>query len=235
MSNDILNFTFDGSPYIGRPGDTLASALLRSNVVHFTDSSYKERPRGIVGLWVEEPNALVTVETGAGETMIAATTIELVDGLVARSLQGIGDLTDTRDTARYDKTNRHTDVLVVGAGLSGLTAAAEHARAGRSVIIVDDKPEVGGHLADLNRDVPADLLEALTLPNVTHLQRTTVIGLYDQGYAVAVERRTDHLGTAVRSDMSRIRTWHIRASHTVLATGALQRPLVFANNEQLLH
>jgi len=232
MSNDILNFTFDGDHYVGRPGDTLASALMRNNVVHFTDSAYKDRPRGIFGLWVEEPNALVTVETGAGETMVPATTIELVDGLVARSLQGIGDLPDTRDTARYDKANRHTDVLVVGAGLSGLMAAAEHARAGRSVIIVDDKPEFGGHLADLQHEIPAELIAVLALPNVTHLQRTTVLGLYDQGYAVAVERRTDHLGTQVRSDMARIRTWHIRANHTVLATGAFQRPLVFANNDR---
>lgn len=230
MSN--VNFTFDGKKYAGVCGESLASALLRNGVVHFTNSSYKDRPRGVMGLWVEEPNALANIDSGPGEPMKAATTIEIVEGLVARSAQGVGELPDTRDDSRYDKVNRFVDVLVVGAGTAGLTAAKKFAALGKDVIVMDDQPGPGGHARNLGVDIPADLLAVLDLVNVTYLPRTTAQGLYDQGYCVATQRRTDHLDTKVHTEVSRIRTWHIRADHTVLATGAFQRHLVFANNDR---
>jgi sarcosine oxidase, subunit alpha len=227
-----VNFTFDGKRYSGEKGESLASALLRNGVLHFTDSSYKNRPRGVMGLWVEETNALVNIDSGAGEPMKPATTVELVEGLVARSAQGVGDLPDTRDNSRYDKANRHVDVLVVGAGTAGLEEAKKFSDQGKSVIVMDDKPTAGGHLVYLGQRVPTELLEVLARENVTYLPRTTVQGLYDQGFSVATERRTDHLDAKVHTEMSRIRTWHVRAEHTVLATGAFQRHLVFANNDR---
>lgn len=226
-----VTFTFDGKTYEGRTGDTLAAALLLNGVVHFTDSAYRERPRGIVGLGHEEPNALVYVDSGAGEPMIAATVIEVVDGLIARSLQGAGDLPDTRDESRYDKKFIHADVVVVGAGLAGLAAAGEQAKAGKDVVIVDDQPTPGGHARATGESIPAELLAVLDLPNVKYLPRTVMHGLYDQGYSVASERRTDHESSAVSKDKARIRTWHFRADHTILATGAFQRHIVFANND----
>ncbi len=227
-----VNFTFDGKQYSGEKGESLASALLRNGVLHFTDSSYKDRPRGVMGLWVEETNALVNIDSGAGEPLKPATTVELVEGLIARSAQGVGDLPDTRDNSRYDKANRHVDVLVVGAGTAGLEAAKKFSGLGKSVMIMDDKPTAGGHLVYLGQSVPAELLAVLERENVTYLPRTTVQGLYDQGFSVATERRTDHLDAKVHTEMSRIRTWHVRAEHTVLATGAFQRHLVFANNDR---
>lgn len=227
-----VNFTFDGKQYSGEKGESLASALLRNGVLHFTDSSYKDRPRGVMGLWVEETNALVNIDSGAGEPLKPATTVELVEGLIARSAQGVGDLPDTRDNSRYDKANRHVDVLVVGAGTAGLEAAKKFSDLGKSVMIMDDKPTAGGHLVYLGQSVPAELLAVLERENVTYLPRTTVQGLYDQGFSVATERRTDHLDAKVHTEMSRIRTWHVRAEHTVLATGAFQRHLVFANNDR---
>ncbi|NBS47136.1 MAG: hypothetical protein EBS99_08925 [Betaproteobacteria bacterium] len=116
MSN--VTFEFDGKTYEGRQGESLASALLRNGVVHFTESTYRDRPRGIIGLGYEEPNALVNVDSGAGEPMVQSTVVPVVQGLVARSLSGVGDLPDTRDESRYDKKFRHVDVVVVGAGLA---------------------------------------------------------------------------------------------------------------------
>ncbi|MGC1728400.1 MAG: 2Fe-2S iron-sulfur cluster-binding protein, partial [Steroidobacteraceae bacterium] len=52
-----LNFTFDGRPYTGFAGDTLASALL-ANGVHLLGRSFKyHRPRGVLAAGAEEPNA----------------------------------------------------------------------------------------------------------------------------------------------------------------------------------
>jgi sarcosine oxidase subunit alpha len=81
-----LRFTFDGLPYTGHPGDTLASALL-ANGVRLMGRSFKyHRPRGVLGAGSEEPNALVELRSGARqEPNTRATVAELFDGLEAAS------------------------------------------------------------------------------------------------------------------------------------------------------
>ncbi|CAB4577061.1 unannotated protein [freshwater metagenome] len=227
-----VQFTFDGVSYHGNKGEPLSAALLRNGIKVVTESSYRFRPRGVFGLGYEEPCAMVQIDSGSGEPMVPATRIELVDGLVVRSLAGVGDLPIQPDKARYDKTFKHVDVLVIGAGTSGLKAAQKAAQSGKSVIILDDQFEVGGHQKDLNEKIDTSLLKSLKKENVTHLQRTTAIGLYDQNYVVAVERRSDHLSSSITPDFARMRTWHIRAKKIVLATGAFQRILVFPNNDR---
>src|SRR4029077_18286663 len=82
-----LHFTFNGTGSEGTAGDTLASALL-ANGVHVVARSWKyHRPRGIVGCGVEEPNAIVQLETAAATVPNArATEVALYDGLVASSV-----------------------------------------------------------------------------------------------------------------------------------------------------
>jgi sarcosine oxidase subunit alpha len=227
-----VQFTFDGVSYHGNKGEPLSAALLRNGIKVVTESSYRFRPRGVFGLGYEEPCAMVQIDSGSGEPMVPATKIELVDGLVVRSLAGVGDLPIQPDKARYDKTFKHVDVLVIGAGTSGLKAAQKAAQSGKSVIILDDQFEVGGHQKDLIEKIDTSLIKSLKKENVTHLQRTTAIGLYDQNYVVAVERRSDHLSSSITPDFARMRTWHIRAKKIVLATGAFQRILVFPNNDR---
>jgi sarcosine oxidase subunit alpha len=80
-------FSFDGHTYTGCEGDTLGSALL-ANGVHLTGRSFKyHRPRGILSAGSEEPNALVTLDRGAGRVTpnLRATQITLYEGLTARS------------------------------------------------------------------------------------------------------------------------------------------------------
>jgi len=82
-----IRFTFDGRAYGGRPGDTLASALL-ANGVRLIGRSFKyHRPRGLLAAGSEEPNALIEVDRGPGRRTpnLRATQIEIYDGLVARS------------------------------------------------------------------------------------------------------------------------------------------------------
>ncbi|MDR5824255.1 sarcosine oxidase subunit alpha family protein [Caballeronia sp. LZ043] len=82
-----LTFTFNGKTYQGYEGDTLASALLASGE-RFVARSWKyHRPRGIITAGVEEPNAVVQLETGAYTVPNArATEVELYQGLVAKSV-----------------------------------------------------------------------------------------------------------------------------------------------------
>ncbi|MDC0770520.1 sarcosine oxidase subunit alpha family protein [Streptomyces sp. HD] len=236
IDRDIpLTFTFDGTEYRGFRGDTLASALLANGVIQAGTSIKLGRPRGIFSAGVEEPNAVVQIEEPFPEPMLPATTVELYDGLVASSLPGQGRLATAPDPARYDAVHAHCDLLIVGAGPAGLAAAATAARTGARVILADDQPELGGSLLgtaehlDWVQEVTAQLA---TAPEVRVLPRTTVFGYYDDNHLLAVERRTNHLGTDAPDNVSRERVWRIRARRVVLATGAHERSLAFADNDR---
>ncbi|WP_328745321.1 sarcosine oxidase subunit delta family protein [Streptomyces sp. NBC_00285] len=230
-----VTFTFDGIEYQGVEGDTLASALLANGVVQTGTSIKLGRPRGIFSAGVEEPNAVVQIEKPFPEPMLPATTVELHDGLVAAGLPGQGRLATEPDPARYDAVHAHCDLLIVGAGPAGLAAAAAAAGSGARVILADDRPDLGGSLRGTGELLDwADELAARldAAPDVVVLRRTTVFGYYDDNHLLAVERRTNHLGDAAPADVSRERVHRIRARRVVLATGAHERSLAFADNDR---
>ncbi len=233
-------FTFGGRTYTGHQGDTLASALLSHGVHKIATSVKLGRPRGISAAWAEDTGGLVQIEAPFPEPMLLAATVELHDGLAARGLPGQGRLADIADSARYDAMHAHADVLVVGAGPAGLTGALTAARSGARVVLVDEQSEAGGSLlgstdrigdVDALEWVQAAVDELAKYPEVRHLQRTTAFGHYDDGFVLALERRTDHLGNIAPAGLSRQRVWRIRASHVLVATGAHERPIVFADND----
>lgn len=242
-----LVFTVDGRRHTGHHGDTLASALLAAGVIETGPSIYLDRARGIVAAGVEEPNALVNVRRpgqSVAESMVPATVIELVDGLEASYLSGVGQLDPGDDQSVYDKTYVHTDVLVVGAGPAGLSAARRAAATGARVVVIDDQPELGGSLLS-NPGATIEGLPALdwvarveaelrAAAEVTILRRTNAFGSYDANYVIACENRLDHLGHVGPefAAVSRQRLWHLRAQQVVIATGAHERPLVFADNDR---
>jgi len=233
--DDRLTFTFDGTRYEGYRGDTLASALLANGIIHTGTSIKLGRPRGIFSAGPEEPNAVIQIEAPFPEPMLPATTVELYDGLAATSLPGQGRLATTPDPARYDAVHAHCDVLIVGAGPAGLAAAATAARTGARVIVADDRPELGGSLLGTGEHldwVDETVTHLQTAPDVRVLPRTTVFGYYDDNHLLAVERRTNHLGAAAPENVSRERVWRIRARRVVLATGAHERSLAFADNDR---
>jgi len=234
-------FTFNGKELTGHPGDTLASALL-SHGIHQVGTSVKRgRPRGITASGPEDTGSLVQIEEPFPEPMLQASTVELFEGLAASGLPGQGRLAEVPDPAKYDGKHIHTDVLVVGAGPAGLAAALTAARTGARVVIVDDQNEAGGALlgsTDVINGAPAlewvrDAVSKLSrYPEVTHLQRTNAFGHFDDGFILALERRTDHLGAQAPAHLSRQRLWRIRARHIVVATGAHERPVVFTDNDR---
>ncbi len=85
--NRPVAFRFDGRDYSGFAGDTLASALVAGGVTLLGRSFKYHRPRGLLGMGAEEPNALVTVDRGPARITpnLRATQVALHDGLVASS------------------------------------------------------------------------------------------------------------------------------------------------------
>lgn len=156
-----------------------------------------------------------------------------------RAASGLGASPAQPDAAHYDKQYAHCDVLVVGAGIAGLMAATAAASTGARVILCDEQAEPGGWL--LSSDEKIDALSAGAwaeqtrrqlegMPDVTVLRRTTAFGFHDHKFVTLAERRADHLASADQPHY-RERLWRVRAREVVLATGAHERPLVFANND----
>ncbi|OZC33257.1 FAD-dependent oxidoreductase [Gordonia polyisoprenivorans] len=229
-----IDFVFDGVTYTGYVGDTLASALLANGVRTITSSVNLGRVRGITGSWSVDATAQVGIDAPYSEPMVPATMIELCPGLVAHGVPGWGKLSADIDTARYDSLHHHPEVLVVGAGAAGLMAAVMAARAGARVMLVDERPEPGGATPDAPWVADA-VAEFDAHPHTTRLVRTTAFGGYDDGFVLAVERRTDHLGESsllgAATRISRQRVHRIRAKRIVIAAGAHERPIVFGTND----
>src|SRR5664279_3135940 len=229
-----LQFSFDGVQYSGLDGDSVASALMANGVRTVATSVARGRPRGIVTAGWEEPSALIQVDAPFPDPMQLATTIELVDGFAGSSVAGQGRLADQPDPARYDAINAHCDLLVVGGGAAGLEAALGGARAGARVILADQRREFGGRTRDVGaapRSIEMAVEELTATAEVRLLTRTTVFGYYDDNFLLGVERRMNHPGVASSSAGARERLWRIRAGDVVLATGAHERLIAFANND----
>ncbi|MFB9147327.1 sarcosine oxidase subunit alpha family protein [Halomonas alkalicola] len=157
---------------------------------------------------------------------------------------GLGRSPMESDPDTYDHLNQHCDLLVIGAGPAGLAAALTAARGGARVILCDEQEELGGSLLDsrelLDHQPAAQWVQRVVeelagLDNVTLLPRTTANGYHDHHFVTLHERRTEHLGeTAPLVDgvrPSRSRMHRVRAGQVLLATGAHERPLVYAGND----
>ena len=157
-----------------------------------------------------------------------------------RRAAGLGYAPTEPDSARYDKRNAHCDVLVVGAGPTGLMAALVAGRSGARVIVADEQAEMGGDLLSSAQHVSgacpwiflSNLLKELSLmDNVMLLPRSTVSGYYDHNFLVINQRRTDHQA-GIGNIVARERNWRVRARRVGLANGAIERGLVFADNDR---
>jgi heterotetrameric sarcosine oxidase alpha subunit len=156
-----------------------------------------------------------------------------------RRAAGLGKASYEADPDNYEKCWIHCDLLIVGAGLTGLVAALTAGRTGARVVLLDENARFGGHLLTEKATIGGMaasqwagtvVQELSSLPDVTLLPCTTAFGWYDGNVFGAVERVQKHVASP---DVNRPveRLWRIAAKQAILATGAEERPLVFGGND----
>lgn len=272
-----LEFTFDGRPYAGFQGDTLASALM-ANGVRIMGRSFKyHRPRGVWGAWFDDPNAIFNVSLNGRELPnCSATTTQLESGMSAhsvnafpsaqfdikggldlfhrwlgagfyyktfmwpdwhlfepmiRKMAGLGALDrEVLSDFTSDQSHATCQTLVIGGGAAGLTAARTAAENGQNVVLVDDHPELGGGLYAMGQienmqptDWIAEQVAAIKAAGGRVLTTTTAFGVYDH-QLIGLSQNTGFSNAP--------RLIRMRAERIVMATGALDRPVTFANNDR---
>mgnify|MGYP003694802743 CR=1 FL=1 len=158
-----------------------------------------------------------------------------------RRAAGLGRAAALDDPDTYEKAFLHCDVLVVGGGPAGLMAALAAGRTGARVVLCDEDFRLGGRLIAESR-VVADRSSAQSgrriskpswprCPTCASCARTTVVGVYDGGtYCGAGARQRPRRRAAEHEPRQRL--WRIFAKRCVLAAGAIERPLVFGDNDR---
>lgn len=259
-----LEFRFDGRSVVGRPGDTVASALVAQGQWVLSRSFKYHRPRGPMTFSGTDANTLVQIgpepnvradlrllETGmevsAQNTSHSADRdLNSVLGLfgrfmpvgfyyrtffgpgknswlkfwepIIRKSAGLGQIDPGQPLVAYARRNLACDVLVIGAGPAGMTAATAAAAAGAEVVLVDSEPETGGALTygRNGQQALAPARAALEASGVRVLTGATCNGWYADNFLPVLQGNT---------------LWRVRAAQVILATGTQDQPLVFRNND----
>ena len=161
-----------------------------------------------------------------------------------RKSAGLGKSPTLPDPDVYEHNYIHCDVLIIGAGVAGIMAAKIAAKNGLKTLLVDEKPNLGGSTIYQNSDffkinnqtsgswLEKEINEIKKLENLEIKLRTSVAAFHGYNYLLAKENLTDHLPIEHRKNKTRQKLLKIRAKKVISATGSIERPLIFDNNDR---
>lgn len=227
-----VTFTFDGQPYVGIEGEMVSSALFANGIRTFSIHKVGDAPQGIFCANGQCAQCTVIIDGLPLKSCITP----LKEGMKIETLVHHPELPEDDQWRPSQKPQELAcQVLIVGAGPSGITSAIELADLGFSVILVDDKDHLGGKLVlqthkffgsmadcyagtrgtDIGKILEA---EARQRENITIMTNATVAGLYSDGVAGIYQERED-------------KYIHVSFDGVIVATGARERSLVFPGND----
>ena len=161
-----------------------------------------------------------------------------------RKSAGLGKSPKEPDPDIYEHKYVHCDVLIIGAGISGVMAAKTAAKYGFKTLLIDEKPYLGGSTIYQNSEhfkinnqlssswLEKEINEIKKIKNLEIKTRTSIAAFHGYNFLLARENLTDHLPLEQRNNKTRHRLIKIRAKKVITATGALERPLIFDNNDR---
>ena len=161
-----------------------------------------------------------------------------------RKSAGLGKSPTEPDPDIYEHRYFHCDVLIIGAGISGIIAAKTAAQNGLKTLLVDEKPNLGGSTIYQNNDhfkindtnsskwLEKEIDDLKNYKNLEIKTRTSVAAYHGYNFILARENLTDHIEVSKRDNKVRQRLLKIRAKKVITATGSIERPLIFNNNDR---
>ena len=161
-----------------------------------------------------------------------------------RKSAGLGKSPSKPDPDIYEHRYIHCDVLVIGAGISGIIAAKSAAKNGFKTLLIDEKPNLGGSTIYQDSDLfkinnqnssswlEKEINEIKKLENIEIKTRTSVAAFHGYNYLLARENLTDHLPIDQKKEKIRHKLLKIRAKKVITATGSIERPMIFDNNDR---
>ncbi len=232
-------FSFDNKKMKGYEGDSIASALHANGVKKFSTSLVYDNPRGFFCGIGKCSSCLMRVN---GIPNVRTCIAPLKEGIKVERQGKLASLPDSDFKKEY-KTTKKVDILVVGAGPAGLSAAVEAAKQGASVLLVDENQQAGGQLVkqthkffgsknenagsrgiDIARKLEEEIKNLQRNNKVEFLLDSTVIGYYEGDkdlHKFAVIKRRDYQGCLYEIDCKAV----------VFAMGAMENMLLFPGND----
>lgn len=227
----LVEFFFNGEKLYGYEGEMVSSALIANGIKEFSIHRKGDAPQGLFCANGKCSHCTVIIDGFPLKSCVTS----LREGMDIRTLIHLPELPeDNKLLEHYEKKELKCDVLVIGGGPSGLTAAIELAKLGISVVIVDDKERLGGKLvlqthkffgsiedcyAGTRGIDIADLLEreVCSFSNITVLIRAVVAGVYkDKKVGVFVDNKNYIL---------------ICFDGLIVSAGAREKTLIFPGND----
>ena len=161
-----------------------------------------------------------------------------------RKSAGLGKSPTEPDPDIYEHKHIHCDVLVIGGGISGIMAAKTAAENNFKTLLLDEKPHLGGSTIYQNSDfdkinnqcssiwLENEISKLKDIKNLEIKTRTSVAAYHGYNFLLARENLTDHLPFDKKVNKIRQRLLKIRAKKVIVATGSIERPLIFNNNDR---